>query len=303
MGQAQAGEQAAWNMFWEQNARGGASGCLPEGWRSIEEAQRGIWQEFARGIPQDGAVLDLATGDGRVLAWIGAERSDLVLKGVDLAPTLPPPPSHVTLQGGVAMENLPFPDLSQDAVTSQFGFEYGETERAAAEIARVLKPAGRVGLMMHRGDGPIVAHNRTRREQLEWALEDKAIVSRTREAIAGGSDLASAEPYASAIASEGHERFGQSSPAWEIPEAIRRTLMMGARAGRQFVIDTLDAIEAQAGNEIGRIKALIRASAVADDRDRITDGFRAVGIVPAETRTIESEPGKPFADVLVLTKS
>jgi len=290
-------------MFWEQDARGGASGCLPDGWRSIEDAQRKIWQEFARGIPQGGAVLDLATGDGRVLAWIGAERSDLVLKGVDLAPTLPPPPSHVTLQGGVAMEDLPFPDHSQDAVTSQFGFEYGDTDRAAAEIARVLKPAGRIGLMMHRGDGPIVAHNRTRREQLEWALEDKAIVSRTREAIAGGSNLASAEPYASAIAAEGQERFGQSSPAWEIPEAIRRTLMMGARAGRQFVTDTLDAIEAQAGNEIGRIKALIRASAVADDRDRIIDGFSPFGIVPAETRTIESEPGKPFADFLVLTKS
>ena len=155
MGRAQAGEQAAWNMFWYQNARGGAAGCLPEGWRSIEEAQRRVWQEFARGIPQGGAVLDLATGDGRVLAWIGAERSDLVLNGVDLAPTLPPPPPHVTLQGGVAMEDLPFPDHSQDAVTSRFGFEYGDTDRAAAEIARVLKPAGRIGLMMHRGDGPI----------------------------------------------------------------------------------------------------------------------------------------------------
>ncbi len=303
MGRAQAGEQAAWNMFWEQNARGGASGCLPEGWRSIEDAQRGIWHEFSQGIPQGGAVLDLATGDGRVLAWIGAERSDLVLNGVDLAPTLPPPPFHVTLQGGVAMEDLPFPDHSQDAVTSQFGFEYGDTDRAAAEIARVLKPAGRVGLMMHRGDGPIVAHNRKRREQLEWALEDKAIVNRTREAIAGGSDLASAEPYASATAAEGQERFGQSSPAWEIPEAIRRTLMMGARAGRQFVVDTLDAIEAQAGNEIGRIKALIRASAVADDRQTIIERFSAIGVGPLETKTIEDEPGKPFANFLLLTKN
>ena len=302
MGRAQAGEQAAWNMFWEQNARGGASGCLPEGWRSIEEAQRRVWQEFARGIPQGGAVLDLATGDGRVLAWIGAERSDLVLKGVDLAPTLPPPPSHVTLQGGVAMEDLPFPDLSQDAVTSQFGFEYGDTERAAGEIARVLKPAGRVGLLMHRGDGPIVAHNRTRREQLEWALENKAIVSRTREAIAGGADLASAEPYARATAAEGQERFGQSSPAWEIPEAIRRTLMMGARAGRQFVIDTLAAIEAQAGNEIGRIKALIRASAVADDRQTIEDRFAAVGIELVEIEKVEDGAGKAFADFVVLKR-
>ena len=78
--------------------------------------------------------------------------------------------------------------------------------------------------------------------------------------------------------------------------------MMGERAGRQFVIDTLDAIEAQAGNEIGRIKALIRASAMADDRDSIIEGFRAVGIVAMETKAIESEPGKPFADFLVLTK-
>lgn len=302
MGRAQAGEQAAWNMFWEQNARGGASGCLPDGWRIIEDAQRTVWQEIARGTPQFGAVLDLATGDGRVLAWIGAARPDLVLKGVDLAPTLPTPPPNVTVQGGVAMEDLPFPDLSQDAVTSQFGFEYGDTARTAAEIARVLKPGGTIGLMMHRGDGPIVAHNRTRREQLEWALEDKAIVRRTREAIAGSSDLASAQPYASAIAAEAHERFGESSSAWEIPEAIRRTLMMGARAGCQFVIDTLDAIEAQAGNEIGRIKALIRASAVADDRETIIERFRAVGVGPLETKTIEGDPGKPFADFLILTK-
>ncbi|MEC7818582.1 MAG: class I SAM-dependent methyltransferase [Pseudomonadota bacterium] len=302
MGQAETGEQTAWTMFWEQNPRGGASGCLPQGSQFIEDAQRKVWQEFARGIPQGGAVLDLATGDGRVLAWIGAARSDLVLTGVDLAPTLPLPPPNVTLEGSVAMEALPFPDLSKDAVTSQFGFEYGDTARAAAEIARVLKPGGTIGLMMHRGDGPIVAHNRTRREQLEWALEDKAIVSRTREAIAGSSDLASAEPYASATAAEGHERFGQSSPAWEIPEAIRRTLLMGARAGRQFVIDTLNAIEAQAGNEIGRIKALIRASTVADDRESIIEQFRAVGVGPMETKTVEGETAKPFADFLVLTK-
>ena len=303
MSRAEAGEQAAWTMFWEQNACGGGSGCLPQSRQVIEDAQRGAWREFAHGIPMNGAVLDLATGDGRVLAWIASGRSDLTLTGVDLAPTLPPPPPDVAVRTGIAMEALPFADGSQDAVTSQFGFEYGDTARVAAEIARVLKPEGKIGLMMHRGDGPIVAHNRVRREQLIWALETKAIGARTREAIAGGADLANAEPYATATAAEGHERFGQSSPAWEIPEAVRRTLTMGARAGRQFVIDTLDAIDAQAGNEIGRIDALIRASTVADDREAIADRFSAVGVVLLETRTIESEPGKPFADFLILSKA
>lgn len=300
---AQASEQAAWNMFWEQNARGGASGCLPHSWQAIEQAQKKIWQGFAALIATNAKLLDLATGDGRVLAWIGADGADLECHGVDLAPNLPPAPPRVTLRGGVAMEELPFEDVSFDAVTSQFGFEYGDTARVATEIARVLKPGGRVGLMMHRGDGPIVAHNRTRRAQLEWALEEKAIVTKTRQSIGAGSDLTPALPYATETVQEGLAQYGESSPAWEIPEAVRRTLLMGERAGKRFVLDTLDAIEAQAGNEIGRIKALIRASAVADDRETIEERFAATGIELVETKTIEDETSNAFASFVVLTKA
>jgi hypothetical protein len=78
---------------------------------------------------------------------------------------------------------------------------------------------------------------------------------------------------------------------------------MGARAGRQFVLDTLNAIEAQAGNEIGRIKALIRASAVADDRQTIEDRFASTGIELVDAKTIEDETGNAFADFVVLTKA
>jgi SAM-dependent methyltransferase len=303
MERAPAGEQAAWNMFWEQNARGGSSGCLPQGWRVIEDAQRKAWQDFATRIAPQSAVLDLATGDGRVLAWIGADRDDLSLDGVDLAPNLPPAPPRITIRGGIPMEELPFPDAGMDAVTSQFGFEYGDTERTAAEIARILKPGGTIGLMMHRGDGPIVAHNRIRCEHLEWALDTKNVVGRTRAALDDGSDLSEATRYADATASEGLERFGQTSPGWEIPEAVRRTLMMGARAGPKFIRDTLDAIDAQSANEIGRIKALMRASAVADDRQTILDRFGKVGIDLVDTRTIESEPGQPCADFLTLSRA
>ena len=300
---AQASEQAAWNMFWEQNARGGASGCLPHSWQAIEQAQKKIWQGFAALIATNAKLLDLATGDGRVLAWIGADGADLECHGVDLAPNLAPAPPRVTLHSGVPMEELPFEDVSFDAVTSQFGFEYGDTARVATEIARVLKPGGRVGLMMHRGDGPIVAHNRTRRAQLEWALEEKAIVTKTRQSIGAGSDLTPALPYATETVQEGLAQYGESSPAWEIPEAVRRTLLMGERAGKRFVLDTLDAIEAQAGNEIGRIKALIRASAVADDRETIEERFAATGIELVETKTIEDETSNAFASFVVLTKA
>ena len=127
-------------------------------------------------------------------------------------------------------------------------------------------------------------------------------MAKTRQSIGAGSDLSPALPYATETAQEGLAQYGESSPAWEIPEAVRRTLLMGARAGKQFVLDTLNAIEAQAGNEIGRIKALIRASAVADDRETLEQRFAAVGIELVDTATIEDETGKAFADFVVLTK-
>lgn len=61
------------------------------------------------------------------------------------------------------MESLPFRDGEFAAVISQLGFEYGEVAKVAAEAARVLAPAGKVGLMVHRGDGPILEHSLARR--------------------------------------------------------------------------------------------------------------------------------------------
>ncbi|MCH2487329.1 MAG: class I SAM-dependent methyltransferase, partial [Erythrobacter sp.] len=262
-----------------------------------------IWQNFAVSIPEKGKVVDLATGDGRVLAWIGAERGDLDHEGIDLAPNLPPSPPGTTTRGGIAMEDLPFDDGSVAAVTSQFGFEYGSIPLVVKEIARILAPGGTVGLMMHRGDGPILKYNTLRREQLEWALSDRAIVSRTRASIGDGTNFAAALPYAAETAEKGMELYGQTSPAWEISEAVRRTLLMGERAGRGFVLDTLGAIESQAGNEIGRIRALMRACAVADDRGPIIDTFETCGIELANTTAVEDEAGLPFADFLALAKA
>ena len=180
----------AWGDFWANNSGGGGAGCLPERWAAIEEAQRAAWRDFVNQLPEAARILDLATGDGRVLRWMREERADLTLTGIDLAPALPPAPLGTETRGGVAMEDVPFADDSFDAVVSQFGFEYGESAKVAGEITRVLAPGGKVGLMVHRGDGPILEHNRTRARAIEWALGEVDVVNAVAKALEAPGDEA-----------------------------------------------------------------------------------------------------------------
>jgi len=69
---------AAWADFWSQNGKQGqASGCLPAGRQGIVQAQRQTWHAFARPLPRSARILDVATGDGRVMGWMVKARRDL----------------------------------------------------------------------------------------------------------------------------------------------------------------------------------------------------------------------------------
>ncbi|MEL7447269.1 MAG: class I SAM-dependent methyltransferase [Pseudomonadota bacterium] len=296
-------DDAAWGNFWAQTANRSTTthngGCLPQRWAEIEKAQQKCWLEFIKDLEGRAKLLDLATGDGRVLRWMIGARDDLDLIGIDLAPQLPLPPKGTETRGGVSMEDLPFDDNTFIAVVSQFGFEYGDVTKVASEIARVLAPAGRVGLMVHRGDGPILEHNLARREQLLWALKEKAVARRAKVALKakfGGIDRAA--KAAADIAAEGAQRFGQESPAWEIPEAIRRSVLMGQRAGIASITDTIGAIDDQAKNELGRINSLARACATADARDVIIAAFESHGLALQATQTIAEPSGRELADFI-----
>lgn len=291
-----------WTEFWHDNADAGGGGCLPAQWTALEDAQKAAWFAFIAKLPKSARVLDLATGDGRVLKWMLSRRRDLKLTGVDLAPQLPAAPRGTSIRGGVAMEALPFPEARFHAVTSQFGFEYGDVDATAAEIARILRPGGKVGLLVHRGDGPILEHNRQRATAIAWALDDTSVIARARSALAmgaGGSGVALSG--ASEAANEAERRFGKHSPGWEIPEAVRRTLVTMRPPGVAAAIATLDAIERQARNEIGRIEALGKACATADDRERLIASFAAAGLGVQATVNACEPNGRPFGDFLTFS--
>jgi len=152
-------------------------------------------------------------------------------------------------------------------------------------------------LMTHRGDGPILEHNIQRRNQLVWALREKAVARRVKTTLRGGSGaIERAAKIAGKIADQGARKFGQSSPAWEVAEAIRRSSQMGRTSGVDSIVETIEMIEKQARNELGRIKSLAGACKTADERERIIEAFAGNDLALQGTTEVCEPSGRPLAD-------
>ena len=296
-------KSAAWSDFWAHQGSSCTPGCLPARWQSVFSLLETKWRAFAAGLPRKARVVDLATGDARVLHWMGQERADLVRTGIDLAPVLPPPPPGVDIHPGTAMETLPFEDASIDGIVSQFGVEYGDPPQIACEIARVTEEDAPVAFVVHRGDGAILAHNLARAAQIEWVLDEAGLIEHTRTALAEEpAPWPTALAAVAALVEEGRRTYGEGSAGWEIPEAVRRSLVMGAQAGDSAagVAQLLDRIECQARNELARIASLEEACQTADEREDFLGAFQAVGLALAEGEELRDAAGRVFGEMLHL---
>lgn len=269
----------AWSSFWAAGGAGPESGCLPRALKFIDAAQRRVWEDAARALPKDARVLDLATGDGAVLGKMRRARTDLKMVGVDSSPVLPPTPKGMTLRAGVAMEALPFPDASFDQATSQFGFEYGDTARTASEVARVLKPGGRITFVVHHAQGPILAHNMTRRTRLTWALDESGLLPRARALVAARRLAMLPTPSLFKTApGEAGTRFGAGSVAEEFVAAILQTLELGRHSPPDQSLEVLQILEGRARNELARISALAGAACDEPRVRKLADELSIAGI-------------------------
>jgi ubiquinone/menaquinone biosynthesis C-methylase UbiE len=117
---------------------------------------RGMYRRLAADVagaaPHGGAVLDVGTGPGVLLVELAARRPDLRLTGVDLsadmiaAATRNLAPFGERASARVAdVTSLPFPDRSFDLIVSSLSLHHWDhPEAAAPELARVLRPGGRL---------------------------------------------------------------------------------------------------------------------------------------------------------------
>jgi ubiquinone/menaquinone biosynthesis C-methylase UbiE len=120
-------------------------------------AQLTLWDVGERlvrrvGIGQGERVLDIACGTGNVA--IRAAQAGGQVIGLDLTPELFAAARILADDAGVRVdwvegdaESLPYPDETFDVVLSTFGVMFAPRHQvAAAEMARVLRPGGRIGI-------------------------------------------------------------------------------------------------------------------------------------------------------------
>jgi len=108
------------------------------------------WLVDRLGIQAPSTVVDLAAGTGKLTRLLpGRVVGVEPIQGMrrQFAAALP----DVPLVGGVA-EAMPFADASVDTVTVAQAFHWFDADRALAEIRRVLRPAGTLGLVWNRRD-------------------------------------------------------------------------------------------------------------------------------------------------------
>ena len=150
-------------MTAEQQARPTQSPVLPTnaqaartwgaGGERYDEISRGIADAIEHAVdaldPQPGErILDVATGTGWAARSIAARGA--IVTGVDLGAEVIEAArelsSDIDFRIGDA-EALPFPDNHFDAVISTFGVMFAlDPEAVAAELARVVRPGGRISL-------------------------------------------------------------------------------------------------------------------------------------------------------------
>lgn len=144
-----AAQQAAWNSP-GSGYHDLAEGFAPAVEHLVESA----------GVGPGMTVLDVATGTG-IAAFAAAARGADVT-GVDFAEELLAHAREIAASTGLAVEfvngdaeALPFNDGSFDAVISTFGCMFAPRHDAVArELARVLRPGGRLALACWKPEGP-----------------------------------------------------------------------------------------------------------------------------------------------------
>lgn len=224
----QAARRASWSRYWSEGALHSCAGSFAG---NYDGEIGGFWRSVFAPLGRNDRVLDIATGNAPLpQLLLDARYSDPTslpqIDAVDLAEVnpawlaqrIPPVRERVRVQGGIAAEALPFADHCFDLIVSQYGLEYSDLSRSAAEVVRVRKPGGRIALVLHHHQSLPVRLGRAEVEHIDWLLAG-GLVDRARRLIPYLARLATPAGMASVQrdpeATRARTRFNDSMRALE----------------------------------------------------------------------------------------
>jgi ubiquinone/menaquinone biosynthesis C-methylase UbiE len=144
-----------------------------------------VYERSRPGYPPQAVIWLVGTTPRRVLdlgAGTGKLTRALVAAGHDVVAVEPLPPMLAELRRHLpdvdarkgAAEELPLPDADVDVVVVAQAFHWFDQDRALSEIARVLRPGGRLGLVWNLRD-----------ETVPWVAELSRVIG-SRDAFPAG---------------------------------------------------------------------------------------------------------------------
>lgn len=210
------------------------------------------WLTGTLGLNDDKTVIDLGAGTGKFTARLVATRAQVI--AVEPVPEMLEKLSaaypDVLAVSGTATD-LPLPDASVDVVVCAQAFHWFASPQALTEIARVLKPGGKLGLVWNLRD-----------TRVSWVPKLDAIVNAlegdTPRFYAGAWRLAFPHKAFGPLQAQhfGHEHTG--SPEDVIFNRVRSTSFIAALP------------QAQRDNVDAQMRALIESEPALRGKDVIT---------------------------------
>lgn len=216
----------AWSSYW---SAGALHSCIGSFDANYSGAIGTFWDRLAADMRPGDRVLDLATGNGalplRLWQQRGSGTASVHIDAVDqaaLAPDWYQPDTHpqISFHPGVSMEALPFAAGRYDWIVSQFGIEYARRPESLDECLRVLKPDGRVALVMHHAGSVLVSVGRTELANLELLLAPDGLIAATAGAVPWIARARGGAPNLSANAEAGQARARYNQAMAAVTEAI-----------------------------------------------------------------------------------
>lgn len=165
-----------------------------------------FWNARFAALGDPARIVDLGTGNGAV-ALLAVQHADdhhrdFEVGGLDYADIRPVQDlagvedvagllGRIDFRSGVRMEDTGLAAASVDLLTSQYGYEYADTAAAAREAHRVLKPGGRIALILHHDRSSVVEMARDSIAQLRYAQHREKLGERVAALVKAMGESAS----------------------------------------------------------------------------------------------------------------
>lgn len=190
-----------WSSYWQSGISGSFGINEPEWYTHVIKP---YWKNLFDELARNSSILDIATGNGAV-AFIASDcnrdkDSNFSICATDKARHELSPDSissssseqqDIQFQFGTAIENLNFPDHSFDVVTSQFGIEYADTNKALRVLKPFLTKHAELVFIIHHKNSVISQQSRDELKQYRIILEQTPVFKKLKTLLISMGDIKS----------------------------------------------------------------------------------------------------------------